>query len=519
MILKKTLLLFLSLVLAPPEGNAAPAFPSLDADGGAAYHGRRAAAEEAGRGWRDLAAAALWASSVNAGPGAEEKAAAYMERIAAAAAELAGAADLPPDPRGRGEFVLGFLHRRFLKSYSEYQTRVDEIFVSGRYNCVSSAALYMILGRSVGLKVQGVMTRDHAFVTVDAGTGSAGPGSGPEIIDVETTNPYGFDPGNRKEFHDAFGKTTGFAYVPAKNYRDRAVLSGPELASLILSNRAAVLERGSRFAEAVPLAINRAAFLNAAAGVNAAGASAAGEDRAFFEGPRRDVMSRIFNLGSYFIRTGKEDDALDWEEYASPRFADPERWQELVNAAANNKLVKLIRAKKTACARAALGVLRPRLNDANYRALDYLVLDAEAADRVNGIKNPGDAEAALAFLASGGSRLSAARLEELRTAAVLAEADRYGRVRDWTGGMAWLASALERYENSGQQSARRIEGALRTFRQNRISELHNQFALLFNRKDYEGARAAVQKALEEFPGERQLAQDLALVEKTLGRTP
>ena len=98
----------------------------------------------------------------------KEKAAAWLERINAAVEELA--ADLPPDPRERGEYVLGFLHRRFLKSYSEYQTRMDDIFVSGRYNCVSSAALYMILGRSAGLQVEGVMTKDHAFAVVNTGT-------------------------------------------------------------------------------------------------------------------------------------------------------------------------------------------------------------------------------------------------------------------------------------------------------------------------------------------------------------
>jgi hypothetical protein len=502
----------LALLFLSPLLRAQISFPSLDAAPASYDFARRFAAQEIRNSqnhWQDLAASALWASAVNAGPGAEEKAAACMEKINAAASELA-ASELPPNPRDRGEYVLTFLHRRFLKSYSEYQTRVDEIFVSGRYNCVSSAVLYMVLGLSVGLDINGIMTKDHAFATLN--TGSA-------LIDVETTNPYGFDPGNRKEFHDAFGKATGFAYVPARNYRDRALISEVELVSLILSNRIAVLEKANRYAEAVPLAINRAVLLTGSADpqspvsgdASSAEASAQAQNKAvFFEDPLRDMMNRIFNLGSYLIRTGKEDDALAWAKYAEERFPSPERWQEFTNTAVNNKLVRLIRARKSSEARSSLAALQPRLSAENYRTLDNLVLEAEAADKVNGIKNPGEAEAALAFLAGIWERLPAKKREEMRTAAVLKEAERIGKTRDWIAGMNWLTLAMDRY---GRDS--KMEAAFRTFRQNRVGELHNEFAQLYNKKEYTAARSSVQKALAEFPGERQLTQDLGLVEKML----
>ena len=56
-------------------------------------------------------------------------------------------------------------------------------------------------------------------------------------IDVETTNPFGFNPGARKDFTDSFGKVTGFAYVPPGNYSDRRSIGEKELLSLILYNR------------------------------------------------------------------------------------------------------------------------------------------------------------------------------------------------------------------------------------------------------------------------------------------
>ncbi|MDR2313659.1 MAG: hypothetical protein LBE02_03925 [Spirochaetaceae bacterium] len=498
----KFLFFFTGLVLLSSLGFSQ--FPSLDASPGAYEYHRLVNAQDARNYWRDIAAAALWASSLNAGPGAEEKAAALMNRIAGAVEELSAMPDLPRQSRERAEYVLTFLHRRFLKSYSEYQTRVDEIFVSGRYNCVSSAVLYMVLGFSVDLDISGVVTKDHAFVTVN--TGSA-------PVDVETTNPYGFDPGNRREFHDNFGKTTGFVYVPARNYRDRVTINAPEMVSLILSNRIAILERGSRYADAVPLAINRAVLLRGTADSLAAEAD---QGRAeFFEDPHRDIMNRLFNFGSNLVKTGKEDQALAWALYAGARFPSRERWQEFIYAAVNNKLVKLIRSKKTADARTALNTLGPvkeKLSPGQYQALDLMVLEAEGAEMINGIKNPGDVEAALAFLSRLWEQLPEQRREEMRTTAVLKEAERIGRSGDWARGMDWLKGAIEKY---GPNT--RLESVRRTFRQNRVGELHNQFASLFNKRDYRAAREFIQQALAEFPGESRLMQDLTLVERALGQ--
>jgi hypothetical protein len=250
------------------------------------------------------------------------------------------------------------MHRRFLKSYSEHQTRLDQLLSSGRYNCVSSAVLYMLLASSVGLEVTGVMTRDHAFVTVNAGT---------ELIDVETTNPYGFDPGNRREFHDGFGRTTGFAYVPARNYRDRTSINQLELVSLILHNRIVEAESRNRYAEAVALALDRAALLSAQRGV---------PDAPFFEAPEKDLMDRLYNFGAALIRGGKEEEALRWAACAGARYPGT-RWQEMTFAALNNLLGKHIRAQRITEAREALSLHAPSLNPGNLAKLDALVLDAE----------------------------------------------------------------------------------------------------------------------------------------------
>ncbi|HUX19869.1 MAG TPA: hypothetical protein VMW69_01430, partial [Spirochaetia bacterium] len=158
----------------------------------------------------------------------------------------------------RGNELLVFMHTHLLTRYSEPQTRVDTLLRTGEFNCVSSAVVYMILGRALGLKVEGVYTPDHAFCTVQA----AG-----RLVDVETTNRFGFDPGSKTAFHDAFGNT-GFTYVPPGNYSLRTATDGRGLISFILQNRMSLLERQYRFSEAVGLAVDRYAVLGSKTALN-----------------------------------------------------------------------------------------------------------------------------------------------------------------------------------------------------------------------------------------------------------
>ncbi|MDR2142781.1 MAG: hypothetical protein LBP29_00230, partial [Treponema sp.] len=144
--------------------------------------------------------------------------------------------------------------------------------------------------------------------------------------------------------------------------------------------------------------------------------------------------------------------------------------------------------------------------------LDGMVLEAELAEQVNGIKNSGDAEAALSRILSEWERIPENSRDELRGTAVLKEAERLGKTEDWLGAIAWIEAAAGQYGGNSL-----FENVLRTLRQNRAGELHNGFAALYNKRDYNGAKAFIEKALEEYPGNRQLEGDLKLVERALGR--
>jgi hypothetical protein len=420
-----------------------------------------------------------------------------MDRILAAAAELGASPSLPVEDRERGEFILTFIHHNLLKNYSERQTRLDEIFVNGRYNCVSSAVLYLILAASQGLETWGVMTRDHAFVTVRAGK---------ETIDVETTNPYGFDPGSRREFHDEFGRLTGFAYVPARNYRDRTNLSPLELISLIFTNRIFDLEAQGRYRDSVSLALNRAALLSQRRNPVSS---------PFFADPNQDLLDRLLNFGVSLVKAGKEADALRWAAMAKARYPH-EKWEEFTYGALHNLLVKLIRSQRLSEARAVLDTQASAQSRENLERLNVLLTDAELAHQSSQIRTVQEAEASLLAInhAENNHILSRTRAEEMRTFVFLKEGEILAAAQGWREAALFLERTRERYGSNP-----RLDRALQVFRSNRVTEIHNRFADLFNGKQYGAALRVVQAGLAELPGSRQLQSDLTQVEQALRHPP
>jgi hypothetical protein len=479
-------------------------FPRMEPEPKALEYARLAARSE-GYSWADLAEISLWASGDAGRDGPS-----YMRRIRAAATELQLSPELPASGRERAEYILAFTHKKFLKTYSFNQTRLDTLLSNGRYNCVSSAVLYMILAKSAGLDVSGVMTKDHAFASVHING---------ETIDVETTNPYGFDPGSRREFHDQFGKLTGFAYVPSRSYRDRTAISPIELVSLILSNRISELETRNHFAEAVPLSIDRAALLMgekyaerpAPAGKVLAVTADTDSPALFFEDPRRDMMNRLFNYGAFLLKAGREEDCVRWVVFAAPQYPDEKRWEEFVLAAVNYRVLKMVKSGQTDAARGFLDNQKMALNPAAYALLDSMLIDTELLTIASKIRNVKEGESILAAIeqARNSKRLNDERAAELltftiqKTAEILSAAP----VRDWLGAINYIEQAITRFGSSGE-----LEQTLRNYRTNRAADFHNRFAAAYNKRNFDAAARILNEALAEFPDNRQLLADKKAIE-------
>jgi tetratricopeptide (TPR) repeat protein len=180
---------------------------------------------------------------------------------AAARREVAGAT-----AADRGEALLNFLHAGpMAKGYAARQTTLSGLLDTGEFNCVSSVVLYALIARRLGLEVRavevpGYLLAGHVFVVVYDGW---------RRIDVETTNPRGFDPrGVRK-------RPDGGGYDPAKDASDRREVGETGLAALIYYNRGVTFREQKRYLEAL-----RADF--SALALDPASPSAARDARAEF---------------------------------------------------------------------------------------------------------------------------------------------------------------------------------------------------------------------------------------------
>jgi len=486
------MLIFLNIQTASFAQSRTNAFPRLDPDPKSLEY-YSIIRDGSGYTWQQLAEISFWASGDTSASG--------MGKITAAVEKLKSSPDLPSTDKDRAEYILSFMHKNFLKSYSLYQTRIDTIFTNGRFNCVSSAVLYIIFCHALDISITGgVMTKEHAFVMIPIGEME---------YDVETTNPYGFDPGNRKEFHDSVGNITGFAYVPPQNYRDRQDITEFQLISLILNNRIAEHERQNRYADAVPIAVDRAAFL--------AGSVLSDNDRTgswghLFENPYKALMDRLLNYGAMLLRAGKEEDALRWSAAASPKYPDVDRWQEFNLAAVNNLITKQIKAGKPTEARNILDKNKSLLTEANYFQLETVLIDAELLNAANKIRNAveGDAVVNGIELSRLNGQIGEKRAAELFTFAVqkTAAALSAAPARDWHAAANYIEKILSRFGAN-----RELEQSLQTYRGNLSTDYHNRFAAAWNKKNYDEAERILNEGLAELPNDRQLLADRETVNR------
>jgi len=485
-----TYALILALIIGfHAEIYAQNAFPRIEPDAKALDYYRLGAQ---GYSWSDLAEIGLWASGDASLSG--------MAKIKTVTSALNAAITPGLSDKEKADFILNYMHNNILKSYYLYQTRLDTLFINGRFNCVSSAVLYIILCKSAGINTSGVMTKDHAFAMVHING---------QNFDVETTNPYGFDPGNRKEFHDSRGKTTGFAYVPPHNYRDRQTISQIELVSLILSNRIGDSERSGNFAAAVPVAVDRAALL---LGDSYAKTSDNLVSDFLFIDPRKELMDRLINYGASLLRSGKEEDGIRWAVLASSVYPDQGKWQEFFSAAVNNKLLKLIKDKNTQGARNFLEGQKSLLSQTDYNQFDSLVFDADLLNKANTFKTAAEGSDVISAIeqARANGKINDKRAAELLNYTILKIASYLCAPpdKDWRTAIRYLEGAVAKYGTN-----RELDQAIRTYKGNIVADYHNRFAAEWNKKNYAEAERIINEGLAEFPGDRQLLADKQMLDK------
>ncbi len=410
---------------------------------------------------------------------------AYAARIEGLIAEAS--ASIAPARREGGDAAAGaalldFLHSRVFRAYVESATTLDGVLDSGRYNCVSSALLYMIAARALGLEVSGSRTIDHALVVLRA--------EGRDI-DIETTNPYGFDPGTRKEFTDSFGRATGFAYVAPGAYSKRKAISDRGMIGLVLSNRASLLERGGKYAEALSLGADYHALCRDE------------DSRAFLADRVNNAVADLSSRGDY-----RGAEALASRAAAS--LPGEASLAALADLALEGLAASLAARGDFEGARAAA---LARSGSASPGAVDRALAaayDAELVAAANGLPFAEAVRAVDRIAASG--LTSSSRYAQAVASIYGREAARIGRSGDYLAAAALAEAGAAKAPGDGS-----LARAAAAMRRNFVVVSHNAFAELYNAGDYAGARGAVEKALESAPGDETLLADLRAAIAAAGR--
>ena len=158
---------------------------------------------------------------------------AQYEKLVAAAKDATK--DAKTD-RERGEALMKFLHAGVMsKGYDLDVTTLTAIFDQGQYNCVSSSALYYLVGSRLGLKLQLISIPGGPFLP---GHASLNLIDGGQRVQVEPTNADGFD-------WQAKIKRPGVIVLGFVPDRDKGREVDPlGLAATIYSNRGVELGKG-----------------------------------------------------------------------------------------------------------------------------------------------------------------------------------------------------------------------------------------------------------------------------------
>jgi hypothetical protein len=467
---------------------------------------------------QDLERAAFLASGLS-----PDKASTYAARLNAYLAQLDQAAGSLADPGARAEAALSFIHDRLMKAYRSDATTLDGILDTGLYNCVSSAVLYMIAARSLGLDVAGVRTSDHAFCVVRL--------IGRDV-DVETTSPAGYDPGTKRAFTDSFGKVTGFAYVPPGDYARRSNIDDKELVGLILSNRVVIYESVGDYRASLRLGVDYDALVRDAAArsflldrVNnlasdlarrgdfaGAAALAAAARSSLGEDPRlAELQGKAAYMGATATaNSGRWDEALDEAAAMRAEGIAPPELPSLIEAALSNEILSSIQKRDFEGARRILDARRSLAGPKLAASLSEKIGESELAFAVKSLPFRDGLAAADKELASGDvDRSTWERASEML---YLNEANRIARSGDWLAASDLAAEGAARVRGDGN-----LARAAAVYRSNFVAESHNHFAALYNAHDFAAARRSILASLALLPDDPTLRSDLALVDRAQAR--
>ena len=394
----------------------------------------------------------------------------------------------------RGRAVLKLLYEDYLTAYSFNQTRVNEALQTGVYNCVSSALLYMAAAKAAGLDVRGQKTTEHAFCSIYVPGSKSGQ---LRKIDVETTNPYGFNPGSREEIENE-DKIKGYYVVPKKYYANRQEVSDKAFAGLIAGNICSYRIEQNDYKRAVPLGAARYEL------VRQEKTSATNQIRRDF-----DV------LAANYVNTDVAD-AARFEEYVNWYTSFIDRWgmtdflQKAMDTALYNLLVLCFQEKDYQQAAQVFEKYKSYVTAKQITTCQELLADTFFSSTLDALSAQEQIELINATLARPENSHEAfqKRGQLYLENAWLAILNAYMQARDYEKGYYKAEEGLAQLPRSSK-----IKTMRQNFYSNVIAIIHNDFADQANGGNFTRAREILEEGLSQFPNDKTLKSDLQLLNK------
>lgn len=381
----------------------------------------------------------------------------------------------------RADKLLSFMYETLLVQYREQQTRLDVMFQDGTYNCVSSSILYMALAKACGLKVCGIKTPSHAFCTVVC--------DGAEI-DVETTNPFGFNPG-RTQVLEQSGSKTKYAVIPKKNYADRRKVSEKTFISLAGSNIASYFMSKDDYSGAVPMAATVMVFR---------------EGENFFETTDgRECFDTVaLNYSVILDKKGCYIEAIEWIDQIIKKYGSSEKTRGELNGAVYNAEVEL----SNSCDFDTAEKIYEEHKDLISENFDFQIRKMIFVSKVQNRLDQLETREALAYLETqydnplAGERSVKAVLDKWRDFYFVERIN--GLIREGKYLEAAAQAEKDMVIMPGSYSIKKAKSqALYNF----DATVHNEMAKLANAKRYEKALEVIEEGLKKNPSSTTLQND------------
>ena len=404
------------------------------------------------------------------------------------------------DEEERGRAILKLLYRDYLAAYSLTQTKINVAMDKGFYNCVSSAVLYMAAAKAAGLDVRGQRTTQHAFcsIYVPAVGGTAGGKPGQlKKIDVETTNPYGFNPGSKEEIeHES--QIRKYYVVPKKYYSNRTEVSDGVFTGLIAGNLCSDYIKTENYKKAVPLG---AARWEAVRNENSKSVASVRNE---FDILASNYVNLIPTSAAAYSST------LDWFSTFIERWGNTAFLQKNLDSSFINLLVLCNKEQDYPLAKSAYEKYKDKVSQQQLTKSEEIITDIIILSATNDISTEEKIVETNRLLTtkdlSNPVRQKRAQLH--LESFWLDKLNSLMNSREYEEGYRAAALALVQLPKSTK-----IKAMQNNFYNNSIAIIHNNFARQANAGKFDEAQSILEAGLEKFPGDKSLTKDLSDLQK------